>query len=202
MNSLTIDGKDYLINEDVAELIVMISKERDKLKTNKVDSGDEFRYVKITTTGCEDWINLFFGDDVLCMVENKYLANRIITNIDRQHDSVKPVDESLVEECHQIEHDYFLMDNPEEDYMEVIISLIQSRSAVESINLPNSLPLSARKDIINAITVESMEGDTELFKLIHKDLKMRGEDGVVDISDFIWRKLSRRISPPLDDTEG
>ena len=31
MTTLTIDGKDYLINDDVAELIVLISKERDEL---------------------------------------------------------------------------------------------------------------------------------------------------------------------------
>ena len=35
--------------------------------------------------------------------------------------------------------------------------------------------------------------DGELLELIHKDLKMRAVDGVVDISDFIWMKLVKRI---------
>ena len=34
----------------------------------------------------------------------------------------------------------------------------------------------------------------ELLKLIHKDLKMRAdEDGVINISDFIWKRLSASI---------
>jgi len=36
--------------------------------------------------------------------------------------------------------------------------------------------------------------DQELLKLIYDDLKMRADDGVVDISGFIWERLCKRLS--------
>ena len=37
----------------------------------------EFTYVNITTKGCAGWLNLFFGEYVVCMVDDEWLANKI-----------------------------------------------------------------------------------------------------------------------------
>ncbi len=36
--------------------------------------------------------------------------------------------------------------------------------------------------------------DQELLKLIYDDLKIRADDGVINISGFIWDRLSRRVN--------
>ena len=38
---------------------------------------EEFNYVDITTKDCDGWLNLFIGDHVLTLVNNKYIANLI-----------------------------------------------------------------------------------------------------------------------------
>jgi len=39
----------------------------------------------------------------------------------------------------------------------------------------------------------------ELLVLIRDDLKMRGTDGVVDISNFIWERLGKLIEDEIDE---
>ncbi len=39
----------------------------------------------------------------------------------------------------------------------------------------------------------NITADEELLKLIYDDLKMRADDGVVNISGFIWDRLSKRV---------
>ena len=34
----------------------------------------------------------------------------------------------------------------------------------------------------------------ELLTLIHNDLLMRSDDGVIDISDFIWRRIEKALA--------
>ncbi len=36
--------------------------------------------------------------------------------------------------------------------------------------------------------------DQELFELIYDDLKMRADDGIVNLSSFIWIKLIKRVN--------
>lgn len=40
-----------------------------------------FNYVDIVSDGCAGWLNLFFGDDVVALVDNVELANRIRSEI-------------------------------------------------------------------------------------------------------------------------
>ena len=36
-----------------------------------------FNYVECVGECCEGWINLFYGDEILCLINNVELANRI-----------------------------------------------------------------------------------------------------------------------------
>lgn len=40
-----------------------------------------FKYVDITSKGCEGWINLFFGDQCICMISDPELATAIKKSI-------------------------------------------------------------------------------------------------------------------------
>ena len=40
-----------------------------------------FNYVNVTSPGCKGWINLFHGNDILCLVDNVELADRIKKNV-------------------------------------------------------------------------------------------------------------------------
>lgn len=44
----------------------------------------DFQYENITTKGCEGWINLFFGEHAIAMINNAWLADRIREKIDSQ----------------------------------------------------------------------------------------------------------------------
>jgi len=37
----------------------------------------EFTYVDVVGEGCEGWINLFFGDDCIALIDNPKLAAEI-----------------------------------------------------------------------------------------------------------------------------
>ena len=37
----------------------------------------EFNYVNIVGEGCEGWLNLFFGDECIAMIDNVVLADEI-----------------------------------------------------------------------------------------------------------------------------
>ena len=41
-----------------------------------------FNYVDIVTSGCEGWINLFFDEHIIALVNNVYLATKIKASID------------------------------------------------------------------------------------------------------------------------
>lgn len=41
-----------------------------------------FRYVDITTKGCEGWLNLFFGEHVIALINNPVLADEIREAVD------------------------------------------------------------------------------------------------------------------------
>lgn len=49
----------------------------------------EFGYVNITTDGCEGWLNLFFGEHVVGLVNNVWLADRIREYIDSTEPTVE-----------------------------------------------------------------------------------------------------------------
>ena len=44
------------------------------------------------------------------------------------------------------------------------------------------------------VLAEKHQADCDLLELIYKDLKIRADNGVVDISNFIWERLSNRIN--------
>lgn len=50
---------------------------RDKGSSSGPSGSITFNYVDITTKGCEGWLNLFFGDEIVAMVRNKALASEI-----------------------------------------------------------------------------------------------------------------------------
>ena len=37
----------------------------------------EFNYVNIVGPGCEGWLNLFFGDEVIAMIDDVAMADKI-----------------------------------------------------------------------------------------------------------------------------
>lgn len=39
--------------------------------------NEGFNYVNITSKGCEGWLNLFHGDDILCLVRVIAIADEI-----------------------------------------------------------------------------------------------------------------------------
>ncbi len=41
----------------------------------------EFNYVNVVGKGCEGWLNLFFGDDCIALVNDTKLADRIRATI-------------------------------------------------------------------------------------------------------------------------
>lgn len=48
-----------------------------------------FNYVDITTKGCDGWLNLFFGEDIIALVRNVDLATRIRATTPRRVYDVK-----------------------------------------------------------------------------------------------------------------
>lgn len=52
----------------------------------------KFSYVDIKTKGCEGWLNLFFEDHCIAMIDNVFLANRIRLATPAQHN--QPVEPS------------------------------------------------------------------------------------------------------------
>ena len=40
-------------------------------------SGSVFNYVNVVGRGCEGWLNLFFGDEIIALVNNVALADEI-----------------------------------------------------------------------------------------------------------------------------
>jgi len=45
----------------------------------------KFTYVNIASKGCEGWLNLFFGDHVIALVDNVWLANQIRAEIQEKN---------------------------------------------------------------------------------------------------------------------
>ena len=60
-----------------------------------------FNYVDIVTSGCKGWINLFFGEHVIALIDNVFLAEKIKAAIDANSIELPippdPQDESVVE---------------------------------------------------------------------------------------------------------
>ena len=65
-----------------------------------------------------------------------------------------------------------------------------------------TLKLQCRRELYSEHTAQEIvdmvrESDTKLLKVISDDLKMRaGEDGVINISNFIWDHIKRRLAAP------
>lgn len=58
--------------KNLNELFMKSDRQRTELTQR-----DTFNYVNITTKGCEGWLNLFFDDHVIALVDNVCLADKI-----------------------------------------------------------------------------------------------------------------------------
>jgi len=54
------------------------------LSVDSQSSGSVFNYVECAGVGCEGWINLFHGDDILCLVMSVEIANQIKASTQRR----------------------------------------------------------------------------------------------------------------------
>jgi hypothetical protein len=53
---------------------------QDRINNSDVEyirMGRSFSYVDITTKGCNGWLNLFFGEHCVAMVQNVWIANEM-----------------------------------------------------------------------------------------------------------------------------
>lgn len=50
------------------------------------DASDQtkFTYVDVVSPGCEGWLNLFFGDQIICLVDNKKVAEQMRLVLDEK----------------------------------------------------------------------------------------------------------------------
>ena len=66
------------MNETIDEVIDQSAKDfAERFSGKSQTTGSVFNYVNVVGRGCEGWLNLFFGDDIIALVNNVELANKI-----------------------------------------------------------------------------------------------------------------------------
>ena len=59
----------------------------------------DFNYVNIKTKGCEGWLNLFFGEHVIALVNNVWLADKIREKIDATKEPITQAGDKRCRVC-------------------------------------------------------------------------------------------------------
>ena len=73
---LMVEAADY-INELESSVYFFKSAHLHVFGVDLSKKDSLFSYVNIVTPGAEGWLNLFFGEYCICMVDNVYIANQI-----------------------------------------------------------------------------------------------------------------------------